>query len=65
VRLKDLETSHDLREGNAAVFLPVLDLLLTLGEDDETVGCSLVDDFRLRGISASHVDGGFGLGGKW
>lgn len=52
--LKDLESSHDLSQGDAAVVLPVLDGLLALDEDDEAVRRSFEDDFALGDVSASH-----------
>jgi hypothetical protein len=54
VSLKDLESSHDLGKGYAAVFHPVLDGLLALDEDDEAVGRSLEDHLALGDVSASH-----------
>lgn len=67
IRLKDLESSHHLRKGNAAVLLPFLDVLLALREDNEAVGFTFVDHLGLRGISARHSDWYclLGLSGDW
>lgn len=66
---KDLESCHDLCKRYTAVPSPVLDSFLALGEDDEAVRFSFVDDFGLGSVSARHVGGGlksrrFGLVGS-
>ncbi len=52
-----LESSHDLRKGNATVLLPVLERLRTLNKDDKGVILAVEDDFGLGAVSAGHLDG--------
>lgn len=51
---KNLEARHDLRERDAAIFLPILYCFLVVHEDHKGVDIALVDDLGLGGISARH-----------
>lgn len=60
MRHKDLEPAHDLREGNTAIFLPILYGLDVIDEDNEIVFLAFVVDFGLGCIAAGHFVGWMG-----
>lgn len=51
---EDLEPVHDLREGDRAVLLPVLDGFDVVDKDDKIFVLPLVVDFGLVNVSAGH-----------
>ena len=54
---KDFKAADDLCEWNRAVILPVLDSFDVVDVDNKVFLLPLVVDFRLRSVSARHVDG--------
>lgn len=57
---EDFEAADDLRKGDRAVVLPVLDGLHVVDHDYEVFVLALVVDFGLGGVSAGHCCGFFG-----